>query len=121
MVSLLGPNGAGKTTVLRALSGMVDTRGPDRASTAPSLVGKPTVGRSPGAASPTCPRGAARSRALSVEENLRLGAYVRNDGAATREDLHRCYGWFPRLEERRASRRAASAAASSRCSPWRAR
>ena len=36
-----------------------------------------------------------------MEENLRVGAYIRRDGAAVKEDLARCYGWFPRLEERR--------------------
>ncbi len=35
-----------------------------------------------------------------MTENLRLGAYVRRDAAGVREDLERCYGWFPRLRER---------------------
>ena len=36
-----------------------------------------------------------------MTENLSLGAYARNYGAGDREDLERCYGWFPRLDERR--------------------
>ncbi len=38
---------------------------------------------------------------LSVEENLRLGAYTRRDKAAVAEDFDRMYGYFPRLKERR--------------------
>ncbi len=38
---------------------------------------------------------------LTTEENLRLGAYVRNDKAAVEQDLERIYGYFPRLKERR--------------------
>jgi branched-chain amino acid transport system ATP-binding protein len=46
------------------------------------------------------PEGRGTFPELTVQENLRLGAYVRRDGAAVKEDLTRCYGWFPRLEER---------------------
>ncbi len=38
---------------------------------------------------------------LTVEENLRLGAYARRDGAGIRRDMARAYGLFPRLAERR--------------------
>jgi branched-chain amino acid transport system ATP-binding protein len=98
-VALLGPNGAGKTTVLRALSGMVDTHG--RAA----FDGRDVLGRATadiarfGVAH--VPEGRGTFPTLSVDENLRLGAYVRHDGATVRQDLARCYGWFPRLEERR--------------------
>jgi len=96
-VAVLGPNGAGKTTILRALCGMVDARG--RAEfDGVSLVGKRTaeiarrgVGH--------VPEGRGTFGSLSVEENLRLGAYVRREDV--REDLERAYGWFPRLGERR--------------------
>jgi branched-chain amino acid transport system ATP-binding protein len=98
-MALLGPNGAGKTTVLRALSGMVNTSGRVEFDGA-SLVGRPTADIARRGVAHV-PEGRGTFAALSVEENLRLGAYVRNDGAATREDLQRCYGWFPRLEERR--------------------
>jgi branched-chain amino acid transport system ATP-binding protein len=98
-MALLGPNGAGKTTVLRALSGMVNTSGRVEFDGA-SLVGRPTADIARRGVAHV-PEGRGTFAALSVEENLRLGAYVRNDGAATRDDLQRCYGWFPRLEERR--------------------
>jgi branched-chain amino acid transport system ATP-binding protein len=98
-VAMLGPNGAGKTTVLRSLSGMVRTRGKVEFD-GRSLAGKATADIAwRGVAH--VPEGRGTFPALSVEDNLRLGAYVRSDRAAVREDIRRCYGWFPRLEERR--------------------
>jgi branched-chain amino acid transport system ATP-binding protein len=97
-VVLLGPNGAGKTTVLRALSGMVKTGG--RADfDGRTLVGKNTADIARRGVAHV-PEGRGTFPTLSVEENLRLGAYVRKDGGSVREDIRRCYGWFPRLEER---------------------
>jgi branched-chain amino acid transport system ATP-binding protein len=96
-VAILGPNGAGKTTVLRALSGMVKTSG--RAEfDGDSLVGKRTadIARMGMA---HVPEGRGTFPSLTVDENLRLGAYVRKNGV--REDIDRAYGWFSRLEERR--------------------
>ena len=98
-VAILGPNGAGKTTTLRALSGMVSTRG-QVSFDGREVSGRPTAAMARlGVAH--VPEGRGTFESLSVEENLRVGAYVRRDGAAVREDLARCYGWFPRLEERR--------------------
>jgi branched-chain amino acid transport system ATP-binding protein len=97
-VAILGPNGAGKTTILRALSGMVHTDGRVELE-GRSVVGKATaeIARS-GVAH--VPEGRGTFPTLTVEENLRLGGYVRSDGAEVREDIERCYGWFPRLRER---------------------
>jgi branched-chain amino acid transport system ATP-binding protein len=98
-VALLGPNGAGKTTVLRALSGMVETSG--RAEfDGDSLIGTATADIARRGVAHV-PEGRGTFSALSVDENLRLGAYVRRDAGAVRKDLERCYGWFPRLAERR--------------------
>jgi branched-chain amino acid transport system ATP-binding protein len=98
-VAVLGPNGAGKTTMLRALSGMVRTAG--RADfDGVSLIGRATADIARCGVAHV-PEGRGTFASLSVEENLRLGAYVRRDGAEVRDDLGRCYGWFPRLEERR--------------------
>jgi branched-chain amino acid transport system ATP-binding protein len=97
-VAMLGPNGAGKTTVLRALSGMVRTAG--RADfDGGSLLRKPTADIARWGVAHV-PEGRGTFGPLTVEENLRLGAYARRDAAAVREDLGRCYGWFPRLRER---------------------
>jgi branched-chain amino acid transport system ATP-binding protein len=97
-VAVLGPNGAGKTTILRALSGMVRTHG--RADfDGQTLVGRPTAEIARRGVAHV-PEGRGTFAALSVAENLALGAYVRRDRAAVREDLDRCYGWFPVLRER---------------------
>jgi branched-chain amino acid transport system ATP-binding protein len=99
VVTILGANGAGKTTTLRALSGVARARG------RVSFDGAQLVGRSPewivrrGIAH--VPEGRGNFASLTVEENLRLGAYVRKDGAKVRADMQRCFEAFPRLEERR--------------------
>jgi branched-chain amino acid transport system ATP-binding protein len=98
-VAMLGPNGAGKTTVLRALSGMVKTSGRVELD-GRSIAGKATADIARRGVAHV-PEGRGNLPTLTVEENLRLGAYVRRDGSAVREDLGRCYGWFPRLRERR--------------------
>ena len=95
VVTILGANGAGKTTTLRALSGVA------RASGRIEFDGKQLAGRSPewivrrGIAH--VPEGRGNFATLTVEENLRLGAYVRKDGAKVLEDMQRCFGYFPRL------------------------
>jgi len=99
VVAILGANGAGKTTTLRALTGVAWARGRVR------FDGQELVGRSPesivrrGIAH--VPEGRGNFATLTVEENLRLGAYVRKDGAKVREDMERCFERFPRLRERR--------------------
>jgi branched-chain amino acid transport system ATP-binding protein len=98
VVTILGANGAGKTTTLRALSGVA------RASGRVDFDGEELIGRPPEAivrrGIAHVPEGRGNFADLTVEENLRLGAYVRKDGEQVREDMERCYGYFPRLEER---------------------
>jgi branched-chain amino acid transport system ATP-binding protein len=99
IVTILGPNGAGKTTTLRALSGMVRPRG--------RIVfdGKSVAGQRPERISRRgiahVPEGRGTFPGLTVEENLRVGAYARRDGGAVAGDMERCYGYFPVLGERR--------------------
>ncbi|MCF6467665.1 ABC transporter ATP-binding protein [Nonomuraea sp. MG754425] len=95
--AILGPNGAGKTTLLRALSGMVRTRGTIRLGDA-ALTGRPpdAVARL-GVAH--VPEGRGTFMPLTVEENLRLGAYVRR-GPDVETDLERVYAYFPVLRKR---------------------
>jgi branched-chain amino acid transport system ATP-binding protein len=99
ITALLGTNGAGKTTTLRALCGMVKTRGEIR------FGGERIDGRATedivrrGIAH--VPDGRGTFLNLSAEENLRLGAYTRNDRGAVAEDIERMFGYFPRLKERR--------------------
>ncbi|HEY3688220.1 MAG TPA: ABC transporter ATP-binding protein [Streptosporangiaceae bacterium] len=98
--AILGPNGAGKTTTLRALCGMVRGRG------TVTLGGTNLLGRAPEAIARLgvahVPEGRGTFTQLSVEENLRVGAYVRREpAAAIRTDLDRVYDHFPALRERR--------------------
>ena len=99
ITALLGANGAGKTTLLRALCAMVRCAGAVRFGGA-SLDGLATedVVRL-GIAH--VPDGRGTFVHLTVEENLRLGAYTRRDKAAVAADFERVYGYFPRLRERR--------------------
>ena len=99
ITALLGANGAGKTTTLRALCQAVKTRGSIR------FDGRPIEGRATedvvrlGVAH--VPDGRGTFGALSVEDNLRLGAYTRRDKAGAGADMERAYRRFPRLKERR--------------------
>jgi branched-chain amino acid transport system ATP-binding protein len=99
ITALLGANGAGKTTVLRAICQMVRSGG-SIVFDGEELSGKPTesiVRR--GVAH--VPDGRGTFTALSVEENLRLGAITRRDRVAVAEDMERMYRQFPRLGLRR--------------------
>ena len=99
MRTLLGANGAGKTTVLRALSGMVRTRGEIR------FCGERIAGWATedivrlGIAH--VPEGRGTFLRVTVEENLQLGAMTRRDRPGIAADIERVYDHFPRLKERR--------------------
>ena len=97
-VALLGANGAGKTTTLRAVSGTVRRGG------AIAFAGRSIARRSPEAVARAgighVPEGRGTLTELTVRENLRLGAYVRRDRKAVREDERRVLAHFPRLADR---------------------
>ena len=98
VTALLGANGAGKTTTLRALCGMIRrsgriTLGGERIERAAT---EEIVRRGVG----HVPDGRGTFLELSVEENLRLGAYTRRDRAGVAADMERMFGYFPRLQER---------------------
>ena len=99
ITAILGANGAGKTTTLRAICQMVRTTGQIEFA-GQQLGGKATesVVRL-GVAH--VPDGRGTFTALSVEENLKLGAYTRRDRAEVARDIDRAYVRFPRLAERR--------------------
>jgi branched-chain amino acid transport system ATP-binding protein len=97
VTALLGANGAGKTTTLRAICGMVRTQG-DIILGGEAIDGMATediVRR--GVAH--VPDGRGTFMELTVEENMRLGAYTRRDGEIE-ADFTRMFGYFPRLKER---------------------
>ena len=99
ITAILGANGAGKTTTLRALCQTVRTAGSIK------IAGEEVMGRATesvvrmGVAH--VPDGRGTFTALSVEENLRLGAFTRRDKAEVALDMERMYTRFPRLKERR--------------------
>ena len=99
ITALLGANGAGKTTLLRALCAMVRRAGAVRfgGGSLDNLATEDVVRL--GIAH--VPDGRGTFVHLTVEENLRLGAYARRDKAQVAEDFERVYGYFPRLRERR--------------------
>ena len=98
VTALLGANGAGKTTTLRAICGMVKTQGVLNFA-GNSILGLATedIVR---AGVAHVPDGRGTFMELTVEENMRLGAYVRKDRAAVEADFERMFGYFPRLKER---------------------
>jgi branched-chain amino acid transport system ATP-binding protein len=99
LVALIGANGAGKTTTLKTLMGMVKPAGGeiifDGKSTAKlpahDYVKQGLV---------MVPEGRGIFSRLTVEENLMMGAYSRNDKAEIANDMERVYQLFPRLKER---------------------
>jgi len=99
ITTLLGANGAGKTTTLRALCGMIRTRGSIRfaGEAIDQLATEDIVRR--GVAH--VPDGRGTFGSLTTEENLRLGGYTRRDRRAAAADQERMYEYFPRLRERR--------------------
>jgi branched-chain amino acid transport system ATP-binding protein len=99
-VALLGANGAGKTTLLRAVCNMrVRTSG--EILLAGERIDGRTTERIAQMGIAHVPEGRGTFLELSVEENLRLGAYPRQDRAAIARDAERVYGYFPVLAERR--------------------
>jgi branched-chain amino acid transport system ATP-binding protein len=98
VTALLGANGAGKTTTLRAICGMVRTQG-EMVLGGESIIGMATedvVRR--GVAH--VPDGRGTFMELTVEENMRLGSYIRKDRGAVAKDFDWLFGYFPRLKER---------------------
>jgi branched-chain amino acid transport system ATP-binding protein len=100
IVSLIGSNGAGKTTTLRTISGLL------RPVSGEILLDGEPIHRLP--AHEILARGVAHSpegrrlfARMTVEENLRLGAYTRHDEPGIVADLERVYTLFPVLGERR--------------------
>lgn len=98
IVALLGANGAGKTTLLRAVSGLLPSRGSivHNGDNISGLAADQIVSR--GIAH--VPQGRGTFPALTVEENLRVGATTVR-GTSVSEDIDKWFEFFPRLRERR--------------------
>ncbi|MCR5856059.1 ABC transporter ATP-binding protein [Mesorhizobium sp. J428] len=100
IVTVLGANGAGKTTLLKTISGVMNPEkgeiwcgGRNIAGEEPDRVVKAGIVH--------VPEGREVFPLLTVEENLRMGSYVRSDTAGIKADEEMVYGYFPILKERR--------------------
>jgi branched-chain amino acid transport system ATP-binding protein len=101
VVVILGANGAGKTTSMRAISGTIPRRGSirfnghDITHESGDAIVKAGIAQ--------VPQGRGTFVDLTVEDNLRAGAYTRRDGAVG-DDIDRWFDTFPRLKERRSQK-----------------
>ena len=100
IVTLLGGNGTGKSTLLKAISGLLPLMEGEIVFEGVSVSKmKPHERMRLGLVQVTQAKEA--YPAMTVEENLVLGAYTRNDREATKADLQKVYDFFPVLRERR--------------------
>ena len=100
IVSLIGANGAGKTTILHTITGLKKAEsgsmiydGHDLTKTEPSKI--ITLGMA------HVPEGRHIFPAMTVAENLEMGAYIRNDKDGIQQSVKEVFERFPRLKERR--------------------
>jgi branched-chain amino acid transport system ATP-binding protein len=99
IVTLIGANGAGKSTMLNSIVGLVKSNAGKIVWNGEDITGKDTKDIvSMGLV--MIPEGRRVFPNLTVEENLRLGAYCRTDKAGIHQDKEKCYSLFPRLKER---------------------
>jgi branched-chain amino acid transport system ATP-binding protein len=99
IVTVLGANGAGKSTILKTISGIIDPRkgqirfeGGEIQGRDPAWIVRRGIGH--------VPEGREVFPFLTVEENLRMGAYTRADTDGVARDLDMVYGYFPILRAR---------------------
>lgn len=99
IVTVLGANGAGKSTILKTISGIIEPRkgqirfeGEEIQGRDPAWIVRRGIGH--------VPEGREVFPFLTVEENLRMGAFTRRDPEGVARDLERVYGYFPILKER---------------------
>ncbi len=100
IIALIGANGAGKTTTLHTISGILPVAAGNIVLNGTDITKIPAhkivrMGIS------QVPEGRRVFSQLSVLENLKMGAFIRNDKAGIEEDLQNIYKRFPRLEERK--------------------
>jgi len=100
-VAVIGPNGAGKTTLLRAISKLIELSAGDIAMQGRSLKAVPAHGVIAHGISHV-PENRRLFPRLTVEENLRMGAFLPAARAKFAERLEFVYSLFPRMRERRA-------------------
>jgi branched-chain amino acid transport system ATP-binding protein len=100
LVCLIGANGAGKTTTLKGITGLQPIK-----SGAIHYAGEEITGRPPfqlvRKGLSMVPEGRGVFGALTIDENLAMGAYARGDRREIKRDAERVFDLFPRLKERR--------------------
>jgi branched-chain amino acid transport system ATP-binding protein len=115
-VGVIGPNGAGKTTLMRVISGLLPMRDGSM-----MLDGRPVAGlpahRMVEQGIAHVPENRRLFPRLSVEDNLRIGAFIPQARQRFTEQLDRVYNLFPRLKDRRDQLAGTLSGASSRCAP----
>jgi branched-chain amino acid transport system ATP-binding protein len=99
IVTLIGGNGAGKSTMLRTISGLLTPKQGTIQFEDKEIHGQPPH-RIAQSGLVHVPEGRGIFANLTVEENLQLGAYSRNDHAEIRKDRERALELFPRVRER---------------------
>jgi branched-chain amino acid transport system ATP-binding protein len=101
LVTLIGANGAGKTTTLKAVTG---TLPPCKVDGTISYMGRSLKGvhsfQIVEQRLAMVPEGRGVFTRMTIQENLQMGAYTRNDQAGIADDIDKWYGVFPRLKER---------------------
>jgi branched-chain amino acid transport system ATP-binding protein len=99
LVCLIGANGAGKTTTLKGITGLQPVRAGKVVYDGNDVTGKPAFELVRKGLS-MVPEGRGVFGALTIEENLAMGAYSRKDRKEIKQDVERVFGLFPRLKER---------------------
>lgn len=99
IVTLIGANGAGKSTLLRTISGLVKSESGSIKLDGKEITGLP-INKICAEGMALSPEGRHVFSDLTVIENLRIGAYLRNDKKAIEKDLEWVFNLFPRLKER---------------------
>lgn len=111
VIALIGANGAGKTTILHTITGLVTAKSGSIEFETPKSVGTPATERVDLRKTPAhkivslgmahVPEGRRIFQELTVLENLKLGAYTRNDKKEMEDTIATVYQRFPRLKERK--------------------
>ena len=99
IVTLIGANGAGKSTTLRTISGLVKADSGSITYNDTELLGMP-INKILEQGIAQVPEGRRVFADLTVLENLKIGAYLRNDKSGIEQDIEWIYSLFPRLKER---------------------
>jgi branched-chain amino acid transport system ATP-binding protein len=105
VVSIIGPNGAGKSTVFKTLFGLLPARQGHVRFDGEDVTNRPPVDLLRRGIT-YVPQGRNVFPLMTVDENLRLGAYIRRPSAELEGEVERVYGTFPALRDARRKRAA---------------